>query len=372
MTNATIAKRTASPRVADLQTGDAVSGVYLATAVDWRTKKNGDPYFFLTLRDASASISCVMWDNHESIQNGGIVADDFVRVDGNVGDFNGAKQLTLRRIEKVDETDVQISDFLAVSPRPRAEMEAELDALIASVKNADCRRLLARFFGHQKFRDLYCTAPAAARIHQAWIGGLLEHTLAVVRNAVNLAECYGPYDRDLLVTAGIFHDVGKIREYSWRRTITYTDEGRLHGHISIGASMVDAAIRALQREPEGFSEHYRQHIMHLILSHHGKLEYGSPVVPKTKEALLLHYGDYTEAYLSSFVEAIEEAQDRGQQWTGFNKMFEAYLYAPPAANGNGPAQMGNAIREAPSAASMAGPDNQERPRGDDVLLDDAP
>lgn len=370
MTKASTAQR-GRQRVADMQTGDAASGTYLVTAIDWRTKKNGEPYFFVTLRDSSASIPCVMWDGHEALQERRVVVDDFARIEGNVADFNGAKQLTLRRIEKVDETDVDIADFVAVSPRPRAEMEAELDALIESVVNPECRRLLARFFGHGRFREMYCTAPAAARIHQAWIGGLLEHTLAVVRNAVRLAEHYGPYDRDLLVTAGIFHDVGKIREYSWRRTITYTDEGRLHGHISIGASMVDAAIRALQREPEGFSELRRQHIIHLILSHHGKLEYGSPVVPKTKEALLLHYGDYTEAYLSSFVEAIDEAQERGQQWTGFNKMFEAYLYVPPSSNGHDPAAMAHSIRNAPPA-SIPGPDNQERPGGDDVVLDDAP
>lgn len=313
--------------VAHLAAGESVDSIYLLSALEQRSKKNGDPFFSLTLVDATGSVGAVMWDHHDALIAGTVAADDFVRVDATVAEYNGGLQLTLRRIERVEESTVEVADFLAVSPRPRPEMEAELDALIDSVKNADCRRLLSKLFSNGRFRDLYCTAPAAAKIHQAYIGGLLEHTLNVVRNALLLANNYRPFDRDLLVTAGILHDVGKIREYSWRRTIVYTDEGRLLGHISIGAAMVDGVIRNLMRDPEGFSEFYHRHILHLILSHHGKLEYGSPTVPKTREALLLHYGDYTDAYLSSYVEAINAAQAKGQGWTGYNKMFEAYLYA---------------------------------------------
>ncbi len=354
-------------KCADMHPGDSVGGVLLLTSVERRTKKNGEPYFFLNLRDRSGSIQSVMWDNHEALVDGRVAADDFVFVEGHVSEFNNGVQLTVRQIHRIEDEKVDVSEFLAVSPIPRETMEAELDELIESVESTECRRLLDRFFGHDRFRDLFCTAPAAARIHQAWIGGLLEHTLAVMRTALHLGEQYKPYDRDLLITGTLFHDVGKIREYNWKRSIVYTDEGRLLGHISIGASMIDGAIRALQREPEGFSEHYRTHIIHLILSHHGKLEYGAPVVPKTKEALILHYADYTEAYLASFNQVTDEARDQGQQWTGYNRMFESYLFVPPGANGTA-AGMHQVIGSAPSAGGL---DTHEK-RGGEVILDDEP
>ncbi len=363
----TATARDSALKCANMQPGDSVSGLLLLTSVERRTKKNGEPYFFLGLRDRTGSIQSVMWDNHDAVRDGRVAADDFVFVEGHVSEFNNSVQLTVREIQRVDDDKVDVSDFLAVSAIPRETMEAELDALIASVESTECRRLLDRFFGHDRFRDLFCTAPAAARIHQAWIGGLLEHTLCVMKTALHLGQQYQPFDRDLLVTGTLFHDVGKIREYSWRRSIGYTDEGRLLGHISIGASMIDGAIRALQREPEGFSEHYRTHILHLILSHHGKMEYGAPVVPKTKEALMLHYADYTEAYLASFQQVTDDAREQGQQWTGYNRMFESYLFVPPAANGAA-GDIRSAIAAAPAAGGM---DTHEKP-ADDVVLDDTP
>jgi len=318
-------------RIADIKPGDKVEGIYLLAESQQRTKKNGEPYFFLKLGDASGQVQGVMWDNHSDLISGAIVTDDFIFLEAHAADFNGAVQLTARRMVRVDDDKVDTSDFLAVSPRPRDEMEKELDELIGTVENNDCKRLLDRLFNHDRFRELYCMAPAAAHIHQAYIHGLLEHTLNVVRNALNLAEQYKPYSRDLLVTAGLLHDIGKIREYSWSRSIGYTDEGRLVGHISIGANMVDSAIRSLQREDDGFDTNLHHHILHLILSHHGKLEYGSPVLPKTKEALILHYADYSDAYLTSYMNVTSEVpENSGTNWTAFQRMFESPVYAGPA------------------------------------------
>ncbi len=151
----------------------------------------------------------------------------------------------------------------------------------------------------------------------------------MVHHAVHLIQLYKPYSHDLLVTAGLLHDVGKIREFEWRRTIRYSQEGQLLGHISIGANMVDSAIRSLQREPEGFPAEFHHHILHLILSHHGKLEYGSPIVPKTKEALVLHYADYADAYLTSYQTLTAQASDSKTGWTNYQKRFESPLYAGP-------------------------------------------
>ena len=345
-----VSSKTELPRcpIGELTPGDAVDSVYLLSSLEQRTKKNGDPYFFLNLADATGQVQAVMWDNHGPLLAGTIHSEDFVRVEGHASEYNGALQMTAKRITRVDDEDVEIGDFLAVSPRPRAEMEAELDELIGQVEHADCKRLLDKMFGHAKFRELFCTAPAAVKNHQAYIGGLLEHTLNVVKNAMRLAETYKPFNADILLTAGLLHDVGKIREYDWRRNISFTDEGRLVGHITIGANMADTAMRQLQREEQGFSEHYRQHILHVILSHHGKMEFGSPVVPKTKEALLLHYADYADAYLTNYANVVEPLQAKGESWSPWNRMFEAMIYAgpstPPESAGM-PPSAGNGMEE---------------------------
>ncbi|MCB2156805.1 HD domain-containing protein [bacterium] len=338
-------------KCSEVTPGDRVESVYLLSSADQRAKKNGDPFFSLTMRDSTGTLNGVMWDNHADLVAGKVKSDDFVVVQGHASEYNGAVQVTVQRLQKVDDNQVEVADFLAVSPRPRAEMERELDALIESVVQPDCRRLLDVMFGSATLRELYCTAPAAARIHQAYIHGLLEHTLNVVRNALELAERYGDYDRDLLVAAGLLHDVGKIREYDWRRSITYTDDGRLVGHIPIGAIMVDGYIRDLKKTPEGFSDHYRRHILHLILSHHGKMEFGSPVIPKTKEAFILHYADYNDAFLTSFNDAVRGAQESGEPWTPYNRMFETFLFSG-ASSPSPPSPRPSLPPEVPASAQM--------------------
>lgn len=323
---------------AEIRPGDSVTTSFLLATLEQRAKKNGDPFFSMTLRDATGMLPGVMWENHDHLSAGKVRAEDFVRVEASAQEYNGAVQLTVRRIDKLDETSVNPADFLPVSPVAREELADQLDRWMAEVTpGSDCRRLLDFLFGHEKLRAMFLDAPAAARNHQAYIGGLAEHTFNVLRNALGLAEGYKPYDRDLLIAGTLIHDIGKVREFSWQRAITYSDEGRLVGHIPLGAMMVDNAIRQLQREgEEPFSERVRMHLLHLILSHHGKLEYGAPVVPKTREALILHYADYTDAYLTSYVDAADAAQARGERWTPYHRMFESYLFAgapdenPPA------------------------------------------
>ncbi len=313
--------------IASLKTGTSVDSVYLLKSFEQRAKKNGDAYFSLQLADATGTAGAVMWDNHAPLIAGMLQVDDFARVVADVSEYNGQLQLSLRRIERVEDSDVDPGRFIPTSPRPRGEMEAELDAHLAAIGNADVRRLMDKFFGHARMRELYCTAPAAARLHQAYLGGLLEHTLVVVRHALEAAGDYEPVDRDVLRAGALLHDVGKVREYSWKRSIGYTDEGRLIGHVVLGAMMADVAMRELQREPQGFNESLRRHILHMILSHHGKLEWGAPVVPKTREALLLHYADQLDAFMVMATDSMREAAVKGELWTQYNKFFSTYFYA---------------------------------------------
>lgn len=313
-----------------LRPGMDVDSVYLVREVSRRSKANGDPWFQLELSDASGQLGAVMWDRHDALLNGLVKRDEFARVQGAVAEYKGSPQMTLTRIAAVPEGQVDPSAFVPVSPVPRAELEARLDAVLAGVQRADCARLLAKVFGHAKLRDLYCTAPAAMRLHHAYLHGLLEHSLSVLRHATNAAAQYEPVDRDMLTTGVLLHDIGKVRELSWRHTLSYTDEGRLMGHVSLGAIMMDAAMRELQREPEGFPEDTRRHILHMILSHHGKMEWGAATVPKTREAMLLHYADYMDAYMVMATDEMRRAQSRGDAWTPFVKVFDSYLYAGPA------------------------------------------
>ncbi|HMZ52575.1 MAG TPA: HD domain-containing protein, partial [Candidatus Sumerlaeota bacterium] len=303
-----------------------VDSVYHLISFEQRAKKNGEPYFTLQMGDASGQIKAIMWDNHAGLISGIIGSDDFVRVTADVGEFNGSLQMTVKRIARVEAKDIDISNYLAVSPRPLADMKRELDEWIAKVDHRDCRRLLDKVLGEGKIRELYCEAPAAAQIHQAYRHGLLEHTLNVVKLAESIGTMYQPINLSFLITAGLLHDIGKIWELDWKRTITYTHKGRLFGHISMGASWVDALIGVMKRA-DGFDEEAHNAIIHMILSHHGKLEWGSPVVPKTREALVLHYADRTEAYMTCFDNEAKRALNRGEAWTTYSKMFEGYLYA---------------------------------------------
>lgn len=318
--------------IATLKPGLTVDSVYHLLSFEQRTKKNGEPFFTMMLGDATGQTSAIMWENHAPILSGIVAADDFIRVQADAAEYNGGTQLSLKKLSRVDDAEVDTAAFLPVSPRSRVEMEKELDAWIAKVTQPDCARLLSKLFGHKRLREMYCTAPAAAKIHQPYISGLLEHTLNVVTLADSIARLYEPIDRNILITGGLLHDIGKVRELDWRRTITYTTEGRLMGHIPMGASMIDASIHELRKQG-GFDEQIQTHLVHLILSHHGKLEWGSPVTPKTREAIVLHYADNTEAYMAVFSAETGAAASRGEMWTKYNKMFDGYLFSGFAAHG---------------------------------------
>lgn len=321
-----------------LSVGATVDSVYVVASLDRKVQKNGKPFFLLTLTDATGSLPAVMWDNHDVFNEGLVGREDFVRVQGDVGEFRNANQLVIRKARLVPETEVSLGDFLPVSPRDRAEMEAEMDAHIASVQDPDCARLLRHMLGNARMRDAYCTCPAAVKMHQAYIHGLLDHTLCVIHHALSCSSLYGPINRDLLLTGAILHDIGKTRELSWRRSFSYTEEGRLIGHVVLGTMMVDNAIRELAKDAP-FDETIRRHLLHLILSHHGKLEWGAAATPKTREAMLLHHADYIDAFMFMASDEMEKASKRGDQWTTYSKIFEGYLYAgmpsPKAAAANG-------------------------------------
>ncbi len=310
-------------KISELEPGTPVKSVYLIQSLEKRQKRSGEMYVTLVLQDKSGTVQAVMWENAGKFLRGEIKAEDFVKISGDVGIYNNQLQLTLRSVEKLAEDKIEIEQFLSHSKRSVEEMHGELRKAVESVKTPHLKALLKSFFEDAEFLDAFSRAPSAMSMHQAYIGGLLEHTLAVLRVALAIGELYQPYDRDLLTTGVLLHDMGKIHEFAYRRAIRYTSVGRLLGHITIGFCLVEKKIDGI---PD-FPQETRIMLLHLLLSHHGHKEWGSPRRPKTIEALLLHYADYVDAYLSTYKETTEKARERGDLWTGWQRMFERFLFA---------------------------------------------
>lgn len=316
------------PRVCDLRDdGREVIACYVVHEKNRRETKAGKPFLEFVLGDASGSVAAMMWDDAERCDRL-VAADDVVGVRARVGSYREKLQLTISFIEPLEVSDDDLAMFLPASPRDRGQMCRELDALIATVADPPLRTLLARCVGGKTpLGRTFRIHPAAKRNHHAYLGGLLEHSLSVARAADRMCAHYreqgAALDRDLLVAAALLHDVGKVRELAARRTFSYTDEGQLLGHILLGLQMVTREAESIP----GFRPEQLLHLQHLIASHQGKLEWASPKIPMTLEAILLHAADELDAKMNSGM-AMVAALEPGA-WTGFDRHLERALYRPP-------------------------------------------
>jgi 3'-5' exoribonuclease len=308
-------------RISELKSGSKVDACYLLQNFQVRPKKDGSTFVTLVLKDATGKMTGVMWDNFDALVSGAIRENDFVDVSGEVLTYNNQLQFKISKIRKVDDSEVDGSHFLPVSPVPLAELERTLAELIEQIEDPDLRRLIDAIFGNPQFMERFRRAPSAVSMHQAYIGGLFEHTLLVVRNALKIAEIYPAANRSLLITAGLLHDLGKTMEFVYEKKITYSDVGRLLGHISMGNALIEVQCARLRDFPLA----KKVLVQHIILSHHGILEYGSPKRPKTLEAIILHHADLIDAQLSNFFENTSNAARSGSRWE-FSNMFDRYLF----------------------------------------------
>ena len=246
---------------------------------------------------------------------------DYVKLSAKVTSFNNKPQLNIRQTRRAEEGTYDIADYMPISKFDIDEMFKELLALIDSIKDKNLKTLLKSFFVEDaSFAKAFKMSSAAKSMHHAFVGGLLQHTLSVARIADFLAGFYPIMNRDLLVTAAICHDIGKVKELSEFPVNDYTDPGNLLGHIVIGAMMVKEKADGIN----GFDETLKNNLVHCILAHHGKLEYGSPEKPKIIEAVALSFADDTDAKLEGFSEALESEQAEGD-WLPYNKMFESII-----------------------------------------------
>lgn len=300
--------------------GMHVSDVYLCKTKQIALTKNGKEYGSVTLQDKTGSIDAKIWDlNSPGI--GDFSGMDYVCVDADVTMFQGSFQLNVKRIRKADEGEYNPADYLPVTSKDIKVMLHELTQFITTIRNEHLRKLAASFFMEdQAFIKVFCSHSAAKSVHHGFVGGLLEHTLSVVKLCEYYSKQYPILNRDLLITAAMFHDIGKTRELSAFPENDYTDDGQLLGHIIIGTQMITERIGAMP----GFPEKLKSELIHCILAHHGELEYGSPKKPALIEALALNLADNTDAKMETMSEIMKGAGDN-MGWLGYNRFMESNL-----------------------------------------------
>lgn len=308
--------------VKDIKEKDQVSGAFLAAKKETGVGKTGKPYLVIRLMDSTGDIEGRIWDDAEGAAKR-FDKDDVVAIKGYAVAYQGGIQLNVSDIYALPDSDYSIRDFLPSSKRDPDEMMAELDGIIARVEDRHLKTLLTSIFKDPKLRELYKTAPAAKVMHHPYLGGLVEHVLSICGLAALVGGHYKEgVNKDLLIAGAIFHDIGKIYELSYRRSFDYTDEGRLIGHITIGVELIDEHINAIKDFPRPLAVLLK----HMILSHHGQLEFGSPKRPKTIEAIILSYLDDMDAKVAAVKALINGGKGSESNWTPYQKLFERYIY----------------------------------------------
>ncbi len=308
--------------VVDLSEGSRVDAAFALRAKEVRQARNGDPYLALDLADKTGVIPAVLFRPAASAVEAPVGA--VVRVVGRVTSFRNVRRITVESIEASEAFAAE--DILPAGPRPREELVAGLRDLVRSVKEPSCRRLLRHVFGDKDFFRQFSSCPGSQSYHHAYVGGLIEHTVAVAQLCRSVAETYPEADSDLLVTAALLHDIGKVDELSSSTAIEYTDQGRLLGHVVLGTMRLQRAIDAAP----GIQADLAVRLLHAVLSHHGELEWGSPKKPSTLEALLLHHADNLDAKAAGFSSLLGGAGAADERWTDAANLFRRPLFAPRA------------------------------------------
>ena len=290
-----------------------ITTYFCLSSLQVRDRKQGGQYLALTLSDKTGQIEGRMWEDYaDSLQH--CSEGCYVKVQGQISKYQGKFQITLTKMRSAADSEIEIGDFIPSTQFDIDEMYTELIGYVDAFKNPHLRDLVHVFLDDESIGVAFRAAPAAKRLHHAWIGGLLEHVLTLVRVCLAAAPFYPEVDPDLLVTGAILHDIGKIRELSWKSSFSYTLEGQLIGHISIAQGMLHEKIAALNARPEAtvFPDRLRLLVEHMILAHHGKLEFGSPKLPMTPEAMLLSALDDLEAKFQTLRNEFAAAKSAGK------------------------------------------------------------
>lgn len=304
----------------EIRAGDLVDDVFVLAEKTLAQKRDGQHYLNMVLSDKTGRIKGVMWEKFEQI-TADLTSGDFVHVNGAVSEYRGELQLVAKGIAPRGEEAVNPADFVPATRRNVDEMFNRLVKIADSLKTGDLRTLLQAFWCDENFVRKFKAAPAAKKMHHAYVGGLLEHTLSMAILTEKIAEHYSGIDRDLLITGAILHDIGKTEELAYASKIDYSDQGRLLNHIIIGLKMVDEKLAQIT----DFAAEKALLLKHMIVSHHGAREFGSPEPPKTMEAVLLNYIDEIDSKINGIRDFIA-AEDSGETWTAYHRLLERHFY----------------------------------------------
>jgi 3'-5' exoribonuclease len=308
--------------ISEIGDGDRVKAVFLVSERRLLTARNGKPYGKIILSDKTGDILGMVWDEAQE-QVSTIAPGDVVGVRASAESYENRLQLRIEKITKLSDQEVDITSLVPSTSRDITSMVDEFERACSSIKSPHLRLLIERVFAREGVREGFMKAPAAKGIHHNYIGGLLEHSLFVLRALDALLPVYAHmgFNRDMLVVGAIVHDLGKIYEYTYTKIIDITPMGRLLGHIYLSANMVDQAASSI----EGFSEELKLQLLHMILGHHGQLEFGSPKLPMTKEAIFLHLLDDLDAKLTGICSIIDATPEE-EPFSAFSSIYNRHLY----------------------------------------------
>ncbi len=300
--------------------GDSVDDIFILSEKKISQKKDGNNFLTITISDKTGTAKGVKWDNVDELTNK-ISRGDLINIKGSISEYNGALQVIAKTIEPCPMDDVDPSDFLPATQHDINSMFNRLLQIIESIKTVYYKKLLNLFFHDEKFAMQFKTAPAGKKMHHAYIGGLLEHSLSVAVMATKIGSHYSGIDTDILITGAILHDLGKIKEFTYKTSIDYSDEGRLLSHIVIGVEMINEKIVQIN----DFPEEKALLLKHMIVSHHGQRAFGSPEPPKTIEAVILNHIDEIDSKVNG-IRHFMEKEGPNETWTSYHRLWERYFY----------------------------------------------
>ena len=305
----------------EIKENERVESIFLVKQKSISFTKAGNPYLNLTLIDKTGEVNGKVWEQAEKLAKL-FQKDDFVTIQSTAVTYQNSLQLNISSIIPLSPSEIDITNFLPQAKNDIEQTFLKLKAIIEEVSNTHLKKLLDLFIADDQLIKLFKLAPAAKKMHHVYLGGLLEHTLSLSNLILQISKHYEGLNVDLLLTGGILHDIGKIHELTYSRSFDYSDSGRLIGHITLGVEMINEKIRLIPDFPQELAVELR----HLIISHHGEYQYGSPKRPKTLEALILYYLDDLDAKVEEIQSFIQREEENQSKCAGYHQMLERYIY----------------------------------------------
>ncbi len=312
--------------VSQLHDQESVSEIFRASHKQLRPNRNGQLYLYCRLSDKTGSIDALLWnvteDVYQSFEDG-----DYVRAEGLAQLYHGQMQIILKRLTKVPEDSVNLTDFFPLTRDQIARLRVRLREILREVTDPYLATLVECFLIDEEFMNALCEFPAGVRAHHAYPGGLLEHVVTMLELGLQAARCYPAVDKSLLLTGILIHDIGKLREFSAEPSAEYTDRGQLVGHVILGIELLHEKIRRAEvLSGEKFPEEQLARLEHIIASHHGEYEFGSPRLPMTLEALIVHHLDLLDSKFSTFSQAMGDTPQVESPWSRYHPNLGRKLY----------------------------------------------